>query len=95
MESSKVCYIRRRGYPWTIPEPCYRRGLELYFEQQKNTLMPSSGPIMICSQNLDGSIFMANYRKKNALVYTFQIHHPFSDEVEEEMDIMLCSSSRA
>ena len=90
MDTTKVCYIRSQGKSWMHAENYHRRGLDLYLDIRKNKMMYQPDPVLICTQRVDGSIFMAHYRKKNLSVYTFKEYSYDLGDMGEEYDIMYC-----
>ncbi len=77
-------YIRLPGTPWRPAEPHHVEGLETYLSLRRGT--EKQKPMLIGTPRLDGTHFMAYYRKKNAAVYAFQ-----EVETNIEMDIMKCA----
>jgi hypothetical protein len=90
MDSTKCCYIRSQGKTWTIAKPHHRHGLEMYLDIRKKNTMHQTDPILICTQQEDGAVFMAHYRKKNPSVYSFQEYSPEAGDNGQEYDIMFC-----
>lgn len=90
MDTTKACYIRSQGKSWSLARPHHRHGLEMYLEIRKKNRIREADPIMICTQQEDGSVFMAHYRKKNSAIYSFQESSQNEDDKGVEYDIMLC-----
>jgi hypothetical protein len=93
MNHNKECYLRHRGKGWEPATTYHRYALSLYEELQGDKRTRRADPILICTTKYDGSIFMANFRKKSPAVYAFQETTSDMGAGEEEVEIMFCSVS--
>lgn len=85
----KECYVRYRGRGWVPATAYHRHALSLYMELQADKQSRRGEPVLICTTRYDGSLFMANFRKKNPAIYLFQEVDMNGDG--EEVEIMFCA----
>lgn len=86
----KVCYLRYHGKGWEPATFYHRHALSLYEELQGDRRARQTDPVLICTTREDGSIFMANFRKKSPAIYAFE---EVSDLGTGEIEIMFCGVS--
>jgi hypothetical protein len=78
-----VCYIRDKGKNWIMGEVYHKNAFHTYLSLKKYNLYHSMDPVTICTQRMDGSIYMVEFYESKGRFEFIEMNN--EDKVKEIM----------